>query len=108
MTTNTDPLDLAYVAIGAAQAWEEVYRADSQWTHAQQYDGGQLEYIAKCTAAQVLDYLQEVYDEVAEAYGGIWVYDVCEPFGRIYGMALLLKEEVDFETLIIELVCDEL
>ncbi len=103
MTKNTDPLDLAYVAIGAASAWERVRRIN-----AARYNVGHVEYIAACTESRILDFLQEVYDEVAEAWGGVWVYDVCKPFGSQYGEALLLGNEVDFETLIIELVCDEL
>ena len=103
MTANTDPLDLAYVAIGAASAWERVHRVN-----AARYDGGQVEYIAACTESRILDFLQEVYDELADVWGGMWAYDVCEPFGIQYGEALLLGNEVDFETLIIELVCDYL
>ena len=103
MTKNTDPLDLAYVAIGAASAWERVQRIN-----AARYNVGHVEYIAACTESRILDFLQEVYDEVAEAWGGVWVYDVCKPFGLQDGEALLLGNAVDFETLIIELVCDEL
>lgn len=103
MTANTDPLDLAYVAIGAASAWERIQRVNTA-----RYDGGHVEYIAACTEGRILDFLQEVYDEVADAWGGVWAYDVCKPFGIQYGEALLLGNEVDFETLIIELVCDYL
>ena len=103
MTKNTDPLDLAYVAIGAASAWERVRRIN-----AARYNVGHVEYIAACTESRILDFLQGVYDELAEAWGGVWVYDVCKPFGILYGEALLLGNEVDFETLTFELVCDEL
>ena len=97
MTKNTDPLDLAYVAIGAVTAWNSLNGAMRFAL------GGQLEYISKCVDPRILDYLQETWDEVKNEYGGVWVYEVCEPFGERYGAAIIAGEDVDFKALIIEL-----
>lgn len=100
MTKNTDPLDLAYVAIGAAFAWDTC-NGPGTWK-----GEGHLDYIGRCTAPAVLDYLQETYDTVKEVYGGVWVYDVCQPFGEQYGAAILTNEEADFQAFIDDLVKD--
>lgn len=97
MNKNNDPLDLAYIAIGAATAWNDLNGAMRFAL------GGQLEYISKCVDPRILDYLQETWDEVENKYDGVWAYEVCEPFGEQYGAALLAGEEVDFRALIIDL-----
>lgn len=97
MTKNTDPLDLAYVAIGAVTAWNTCNGPD-RWK-----GEGQLDYITRCTDPMILDYLQETWDEVENKYDGVWAYEVCEPFGEQYGAALLAGEEVDFRALISDL-----
>lgn len=97
MTKNTDPLDMAYVAIGAQTAWNNLNGA------VRFSEGGHLEYISKCIDSTILDYLQETWGEVNEEYTGVWVYEVCEPFGERYGASILAGDPVDFQALIIEL-----
>lgn len=69
---EADPLDIAYLAIGAAQQWEE---------HRELFDsiGGQQELIAAVIA--FANNLSRKWAEVEGNYCGVWYYDVCAPLG---------------------------
>ena len=68
-----DPLDIAYLAIGAAQQWEK---------HRELFDsvGGQEELIA--VVIGFANNLSRKWTEVESTYCGDWYYDVCEPLGK--------------------------
>lgn len=79
----TDPLDIAYIAIGAKQALVNV---------AGHHDGlallgGELGYIQTCIDHVGL--LDRLYAEQDGAFAGVWCYEVAEPFGQAYGKHLL-------------------
>ena len=69
---EVDPLDIAYLAIGAATLWGE-YR--------ESFDdiGGQQEVIA--TVIAFANNLSQKWAEIEGNYYGVWYYDICEPLG---------------------------
>jgi len=71
---NTDPLDLAFMAIGVDAAFLDPTTS--------QYDGGELELVGEVLAYQpLLDAHYQAYFN-PEGFPGCWAYEVAEPFGE--------------------------
>lgn len=81
-----DPLDIAYLALGAKAALEEHLKEKVAITR------GELEYIGE--VIQYAPLLERIYREIEDEWGGVWAYDVCEPVGEIIGARLLEGEAV--------------
>jgi hypothetical protein len=98
-TKISDPLCLAYIAIGAHEAWRTDENAADKW------DRGQDGYIEA-----VIEHAHEVsaaWETVAGNWGGgVWYYDVSEPFGNACGAALLNGEKFNSAEFIAGLVKD--
>jgi hypothetical protein len=76
---NTDPLDAAYLAIGAARAMDKdnLRPLDSE-----------LDVISVALSfSSMLQRLWDEFNDGDEWKGGVWAYDVCEPLG-----AYIVKE----------------
>ena len=94
-----DPLDVAYIAIGAKQALAD-YDARSDALSAFE---GELGYIQACIDHAGM--LERVWRESAETFPGVWCYEVAEPFGHVYGRHLLAGgSPEDAERLLQEIV----
>ncbi|WP_231734321.1 hypothetical protein [Noviluteimonas gilva] len=78
-----DPLDIAYIAIGAQKALAD---CDALSDALPAFEG-ELGYILACIDhAGMLD---RVWRESAETFPGVWCYAVAEPFGHAFGKHLL-------------------
>lgn len=83
----TDPLDLAFMAIGADAAFR-----DPTTGH---YEGGELELIGEVLAFQpFLDAHYQAYFSL-EGFPGCWAYEVAEPFGEWCARQLMAGQGVD-------------
>jgi len=71
---NTDPLDTAYLAIGAARMLDKLPRARAL------HDAGELDIVQ--LAIDAAPALQAAWDELGGEWDGVWAYDVAEPVGR--------------------------
>lgn len=71
---NTDPLDTAYLAIGAARMLDKLPRARAL------HDKGELDIIQ--LAIDAAPALQAAWNELGEEWDGVWAYDVAEPVGQ--------------------------
>ena len=78
-----DPLDIAYIAIGAKRAlaeWREGPSAPFPFE-------GELAYIEACI--EQAPALQRAWEAVQDRWDCVWCYEVAEPFGLAYGRHLL-------------------
>lgn len=78
-----DPLDIAYIAIGAKRAlaeWREGPPAPFPFE-------GELAYIEACIGQAPA--LQRAWEAVQDRWDFVWCYEVAEPFGLVYGRHLL-------------------
>ncbi|WP_374499719.1 hypothetical protein [Pseudoxanthomonas sp.] len=78
-----DPLDIAYIAIGAKQALAD---CDALSDALPAFEG-ELGYIQACIDHAGM--LERVWQESAETFPGVWCYEVAEPFGYGFGKHLL-------------------
>lgn len=84
-------LTVAYVAIGAAEVWDSA--------HSDRFEG-QLRFIDAVIAhAPTLHTLAE-----GREFDGVFVYDVAETFGRLYGRALIERTGKAAQTIATELI----
>ena len=81
-----DPLDIAYLALGAKTALE------ARLELVELRGGGEMEYIGE--VIQYAPLLERIYREIEDEWIGVWAYDVCEPVGEIIGARLLAGEPV--------------
>ena len=72
MIQNTDPLDAAYLAIGAARELDRLGKHRA-------LDVAELDVIA--LAVEAAPILQKLWEEQGEDWAGVWAYDVAEPLG---------------------------
>lgn len=89
--TMPDPLTIAYVAIGAMDAWAEtpLRRRDAV---TDEYNG-QLHFVAEIIRhAPMLDQLA---DESEEDLAGVFVYEVAQAFGYEVARWMIAGETVD-------------
>lgn len=98
-----DPLDVAYLAIGAkaglADAPCGTYHALSDAL------GGELGIIS--AAVDLFPMLERLWDEVEGEFDGVWAYEVCEPLGRWYiGELLEGRHDADAEAHARQLIQD--
>jgi hypothetical protein len=77
-----DLLDVAYIAIGAAQA-----RVAAGDQHSGPAREGELGYIQTCIEHAGL--LDRLWQETNGEFPGVWCYEVAEPFGYAYGQYVL-------------------
>jgi len=78
-----DPLDIAYIAIGAQRAFAAASAANAR----QGTFEGELGFIEACIShADMLDRFWQLQDG---GFPGVWCYDVAEPFGEAFGHHLL-------------------
>lgn len=83
----SDPLDLAFMAIGVDAAFRDPTTGN--------YDGGELELVAEVLAFQpILDAHYQAYFGV-EGFPGCWAYEVCEAFGNWCARQLMEGATVD-------------
>ena len=81
--SSIDPMDIAYLAIGAKQALVEHLAEKGD----QCGPGAEMEYIGEIIQyAQLLD---DIYKEVEEQWESVWAYEVAEPAGAVLGRAVL-------------------
>lgn len=93
-----DPRDIAYLALGAAQAWEQA--TDEQREKCE----GQSIFMHEVTgAAETLHRLwMEKFDESPVC----WYYEISEPAGLAIGNAILQGKEFDVEAIVRSLIED--
>lgn len=100
---DPDPLDIAYIAIGAKRAlaeWREGAPAPFPFE-------GELAYIEACI--EQAPALQRAWEAVQDRWDFVWCYQVAEPFGLAYGRHLLQGGGPDAATgLLHDLVGDAL
>lgn len=92
-----DPLDVAYLAIGANQAWTEAHEALLN-----SIDGGQMGFIEQVINAGG-PALADLWDAQGEDLEGLWYYDVSEPVGLAIGKAIL--EGTSYNAAVIARAC---
>lgn len=80
---RSDPLDIAYIAIGARQALAEWRQGPPK---AFPFDG-ELAYFEACI--EQAPALQRSWESVQDRWDFVWCYEVAEPFGLAYGTHLL-------------------
>ena len=78
-----DPLDIAYIAIGAKQALVEWQEGPPK---AFPFEG-ELAYFEACI--EQAPALQRAWEAVQDRWDFVWCYEVAEPFGLAYGRHLL-------------------
>lgn len=76
-----DRLDIAFIAIGAADAFEEADGANKERFE------GQIAFIEECVNHAEL--LHRIWLEQNGEWAGVWAYDVAERFGYLYGLHIL-------------------
>ena len=76
-----DPLDTAYLAIGAIQAWAWLPDVTRH------FDGGQREFVSSVIEHSQL--LAQKWGAWSEEFPGVWAYEVAEVFGERAGALLL-------------------
>lgn len=96
---KVDPVDIAYLALGANLAWAEANNEQRDST-----DGGQLGYIEEVinAAAQAL---ADLWNAEADNSEGVFYYEVSEPTGLAIGKAIL--EGVPYDAEVIARTCME-
>lgn len=77
-----DPLDIAYIALGAKQAL-----SSSRPSHGVGSFDGELAYVQACIEHAPL--LAEAWEGCSDTFPGVWCYEVAEPFGFQIGQHLL-------------------
>lgn len=82
----TDPLDIAYLALGAGAALEDF------WTNAGPdaelpVCGGELEFIR--AVIQHAPMLDKIWSQVKDDYAGVWAYEVAEEVGHSLATRML-------------------
>lgn len=92
-----DPIDTAYLAIGAAKAWDAAAAERMP-------DIGQLEYVGEIIAFSKL--LADKWDQCGDEYPGVWAYEVAEPFGERMGASLIFGHKLDPASLLDTLVAE--
>jgi hypothetical protein len=94
----SDPLSVAYMAIGAVNVLNEYARTTSDDGHVD-FDqwGGQLGFIGEVIQHEPV--MEAIYQERPDDYGGVFVYEVAEPFGAFIAERLLSGESTDVATL---------
>ena len=82
----SDPLDLAFMAIGVDAAFRE---------STMDYEGGELELVSEVLAYQpLLDAHYQAFFGV-EGFPGCWAYEVAEEFGNWCARQLMAGHTVD-------------
>ena len=79
---DVDPLDIAYIALGAKQAL-----SSSRPSHGVGAFDGELAYVQACIEHAGL--LDEAWERCSDTFPGVWCYEVAEPFGFQMGKHLL-------------------
>lgn len=79
---DVDPLDIAYIAIGAKQVLDR-----SGAPYAKVPFQGELGYVQACIDHAGL--LAQAWQTCCDAFPGAWCYEVAEPFGAAFGKHLL-------------------
>lgn len=78
----TDPLDIAFIALGAAEVWR------SEEAPYQKFDGGYLEFISEAIGHAPM--CSAAFRALPDGeFTGTWAYSVALPFGRWLGRELL-------------------
>lgn len=100
LPTQPDPLTIAYIAMGAAEAIRERPGACLPTYICDEF-GGQLGYIDTVISnALMLDQMAAGRD------CGVFVYEVAEPFGLEYGRALLAGKDCQAEEIARRLIAE--
>lgn len=81
--SSVDPMDIAYLAIGAKQALVEHLAEKGD----QCGPGAEMEYIGEIIQYATL--LDDIYKEVEEQWESVWAYEVAEAAGLALGRAYL-------------------
>lgn len=82
MSMAVDPLNIAYIALGAKQAL-----SSSRPSHGVGDFDGELAYVQACIEHVRL--LDEAWEACSDTFPGAWCYEVAEPFGFQIGKHLL-------------------
>lgn len=77
-----DPLDIAYIAIGAKQVLDK-----SGAPYAKVPFQGEQGYVQACIDRAEL--LAKAWHSCSDVFPGVWYYEVAEPFGAAFGKHLL-------------------
>ena len=94
-----DPLDIAYIAIGARQALDTAGNEDAGIYAFE----GELDFVQACISQ--VERLDRHWHALADGFPGVWCYEVAEPFGHVYGRHLLAGgSPEDAERLLQEIV----
>lgn len=83
----TDPITIAYLAIGAARLLDMRERAGASNDDALEANGGELNLIGRVIAHA--DTLDAACNAVGDRYAGVFAYDVAETFGAAAAAAYL-------------------
>lgn len=87
-------LTMAYLVIGAMQAWNEASEEDR--SRVTDHYEGQFAYVDAAMSHTHL--LAKTWRELADSgkqFDGVWVYEVAEPFGLAWGRAQFSGEDFD-------------
>lgn len=95
-TPQIDPVDTAYLAIGAMKAWDDLP------TPSPEFEGGQRAFVAEVIEHAQL--LANKWQGCSEDFQGVWAYEVAEEFGERAGALLLAGEALDAVELVDELI----
>lgn len=105
--TQADPLTIAFIAIGAHTT---LLRAqdDLELRHAladayERHEGQQGLIEAVIAPAPLLD---QALEPVSDTFGGVFAYEVAEPFGERFMRALLDQETPDPAPIIADLMAE--
>jgi hypothetical protein len=99
-------LTVAYIAIGVSAALRRGWKAEvATGIPMCVPDGGELELVADVIQHAAL--LDQLYEKHAEAFVGVFVYDIAEPFGEQYTAALLRGVRLDAGQLAARLIAAE-
>lgn len=94
-----DPVDIAYLALGAHQAWAQANDAQRD-----SLDGGQTEFVEE--VVQAAPTLAALWDAQDDDSLGSWYYEVSEPLGLAIGKAIIEGALYDVEELARPLIRD--
>lgn len=97
---TTDPLTIAYVAIGAIRALD--LREGLTDEQSDRFEG-ELGFIDQVISSN-LSRLDELVEEAGDSYSGTFCYEIAETYGEIVGKALLDNQPIDTEALAKQLV----
>lgn len=104
MNTRTAPdaLTIAYIAIGARSALDELKsREYNRVTGCEAGTGGELDLIDEVIAHALA---MDTAADAVEDFAGVFLYEVAEPFGEQYVQALARGEKPDAAALIAQLI----